>query len=202
MIRYRMISLRPALFPLRLLGGLCAGALLLLAQPHSASPRAGLTRAMRRRWPAFPSARAPGPSIYRTISLPPRPPAAPPGCSRRSPAAPVPAPRRAASSMARWWRQIISPAPRHRRKPKTIQMILSGGNIREFAIEPEPPVDPERLPVTDANRRGVFDPMTGSMLRVPGSGDPLNPDAAAPARRFSTAACATISSSTTSGWKR
>src|SRR5450631_561745 len=33
-IRYRMISLRPVQFPLRLLGGLCAGALL-LAHPHS-----------------------------------------------------------------------------------------------------------------------------------------------------------------------
>jgi hypothetical protein len=31
--------------------------------------------------------------------------------------------------------------------------------------------------VTDAQRRGVYDPMTGSMLRVPGSGDPLSPDA-------------------------
>ena len=44
-------------------------------------------------------------------------------------------------------------------------------------IEPEPPAEPERLPVTDAQRRGVYDPMTGSMLRVPGSGDPLSPDA-------------------------
>jgi hypothetical protein len=63
------------------------------------------------------------------------------------------------------------------KKTETIRMILSGGNIREYAIEPEPPVDPERIPLTDANRRGVFDPMTGSMLRVPGSGDPLNPEA-------------------------
>jgi hypothetical protein len=63
------------------------------------------------------------------------------------------------------------------KRTEVIRMILSGGSIREYTIEPEPPVDPERLPVTDANRRGVFDPMTGSMLRVPGSGDPLNPDA-------------------------
>ena len=63
------------------------------------------------------------------------------------------------------------------KKTELIRMILSGGNVKEYAIEPEPPVDPDRIPVTDANRRGVFDPMTGSMLRVPGSGDPLNPDA-------------------------
>ncbi len=34
-------------------------------------------------------------------------------------------------------------------------MVLVNGNVKEFAIEPEPPVDPDRLPVTDAHRRGV-----------------------------------------------
>jgi hypothetical protein len=56
-------------------------------------------------------------------------------------------------------------------------MVLNNGTIKEFAIEPEPPVDPERIPVTDAHKKGVFDPMTGSMLRVPGTADPLSPEA-------------------------
>ena len=81
-------------------------------------------------------------------------------------------------------------------------MVLANGNVKEFAIEPEPPVDPDRIPVTDAHRRGVFDPMTGSMLRVPGTADPLDARSLPHRRRrFSTAACATISSSTSSGWK-
>jgi hypothetical protein len=63
------------------------------------------------------------------------------------------------------------------KKIESIRMILSGGNVKEYAIEPEPPVDPDRIPVTDAQRRGVYDPMTGSLLRVPGSGDPLSPEA-------------------------
>jgi hypothetical protein len=63
------------------------------------------------------------------------------------------------------------------KKTETIRMALAGGNIKEFAIEPEPPVDPGRLPVTDAQRRGAFDPMTGALLRVPGSGELLTPDA-------------------------
>jgi hypothetical protein len=63
------------------------------------------------------------------------------------------------------------------KKSEAIHMVLVNGNIKEYAIEPEPPVDPGRLPVTDAHRRGVFDPMTGSMLRVPGTADPLGPDA-------------------------
>ena len=63
------------------------------------------------------------------------------------------------------------------KKTEAIRMILANGTIKEFAIEPEPPVDPDRLPVTDAHRKGVLDPMTGSMLRVPGTSDPLGPDA-------------------------
>src|SRR4030081_1445523 len=53
------------------------------------------------------------------------------------------------------------------KKSETIHLVLANGNIKEFGIEPEPPVDGNRIPVTEAHRRGVFDPMTGSMLRVP-----------------------------------
>ena len=60
---------------------------------------------------------------------------------------------------------------------QAIRMILSNGTIKESAIEPDPPVDPDRLPVTEAHRKGVFDPMTGSMLRVGGTADPLGPEA-------------------------
>ena len=56
-------------------------------------------------------------------------------------------------------------------------MALVNGYVKEFAIDPEPPVDPDRIPVTDAQRHGVFDPMTGSMLRVPGNGELMGPDA-------------------------
>src|SRR5580692_10004611 len=60
---------------------------------------------------------------------------------------------------------------------QAIRMILSNGTIKESAIEPDPPVDPDRLPVTEAHRKGVFDPMTGAMLRVGGTADPLGPEA-------------------------
>src|SRR5712692_3819031 len=62
------------------------------------------------------------------------------------------------------------------KKTEAVHMVLSNGNVREYGIEPEPPVDPDRLPVTDAHRRGVFDPMTLSLLRAPGTGDPLSPE--------------------------
>jgi hypothetical protein len=63
------------------------------------------------------------------------------------------------------------------KKAETIRMSLAAGNIKEFSIEPEPPVDPDRILVTDAHRRGVSDPMSGSLLRVPGSADPVSPEA-------------------------
>ncbi|WGD53004.1 DUF3108 domain-containing protein [Bradyrhizobium sp. CB1650] len=64
-----------------------------------------------------------------------------------------------------------------KKKKEEIHIVLDKGNVKEFGIAPEPPVDPDRIPVTEAHRRGVWDPMTASLLRVPGTGDPLSPDA-------------------------
>ena len=62
------------------------------------------------------------------------------------------------------------------KKTEAIRMVIASGYVKEFSIEPEPPVDPDRLPITDAHRRNVLDPMTGSLLRVPGTGDVLAAD--------------------------
>lgn len=62
------------------------------------------------------------------------------------------------------------------KKSETIRMTLSGGNLKDTVIEPQPPFDADRIPVTDAHRRGVLDPMTGSLLMVGGTGDPMSPD--------------------------
>src|SRR3954447_2680502 len=57
------------------------------------------------------------------------------------------------------------------KKSETIRMVLANGNIKDFSIEPTPPVDPDRVVVTEAHRKGVLDPMTGSMLRVAGNAE-------------------------------
>ena len=62
------------------------------------------------------------------------------------------------------------------KKSETIRLVLANGNVKDFSIDPVPPVDPDRVVVTDAHRKGVLDPMTGSMLRVPGNGEVLSPD--------------------------
>jgi hypothetical protein len=60
------------------------------------------------------------------------------------------------------------------RKRDEVRMLLGSGNVREFAVEPPLPPDPERVPLTEAHRRGVTDPMTASLQRVSGNGDPLS----------------------------
>jgi len=62
------------------------------------------------------------------------------------------------------------------KKSETIRLVLANGNVKDFSIDPQPPVDPDRIVVTDAHRKGVLDPMTGSMLRVPGNAEVLSPD--------------------------
>ena len=56
-------------------------------------------------------------------------------------------------------------------------MALRAGNVEDFAITPPPPPMPDRVPLTDAHRRGVLDPMTASLARMAGNGDLLSPDA-------------------------
>lgn len=63
------------------------------------------------------------------------------------------------------------------KKTEEIHITLDKGNVKDFGIIPEPPVDADRIVVTDAHRRGVFDPMTASLVRVSGTGDPLSPEA-------------------------
>jgi hypothetical protein len=63
------------------------------------------------------------------------------------------------------------------KKSETIRMVLANGGVKDFSFDPVPPVDPDRIVVTDAHRKNVLDPMTGSMLRVAGNGEVLTPDA-------------------------
>jgi Protein of unknown function (DUF3108) len=62
------------------------------------------------------------------------------------------------------------------KKSESIHITLSNGAVKEYGIDPQPPVDPDRIPVTDAQKRGVFDPMTATMLRVPGTGELMTPE--------------------------
>ena len=58
-----------------------------------------------------------------------------------------------------------------------VRMGLAGGAVKDLKTDPPYEPSPDRVPLTDAHRRGVVDPMTGSLLRVPGSADPVGPEA-------------------------
>ncbi len=63
------------------------------------------------------------------------------------------------------------------RKIDDVRMTLSAGNVIDYVAEPPLPPISDRIPVTEADRRGVLDPMTSMLNRVTGSGDPVSPEA-------------------------
>jgi hypothetical protein len=58
-----------------------------------------------------------------------------------------------------------------------VRMQLSAGNVKEFLAEPPNPPNPDRVPVLEQHRRGVLDPLTAAIMRVPGAGDTFAPAA-------------------------
>jgi hypothetical protein len=58
-----------------------------------------------------------------------------------------------------------------------VRMSLSSGTVKEFLAEPPNNPDPRRVQLQDAHRRGVTDPMTAAIMRVPGNGDTFVPQA-------------------------
>ena len=49
--------------------------------------------------------------------------------------------------------------------------------MKEYKVDPPADNDPNRVPITEASQRGVLDPMTAALVRMPGNGDPLVPEA-------------------------
>jgi hypothetical protein len=63
------------------------------------------------------------------------------------------------------------------KKTEDLRMGFAGGVVKELSVEPATPPHPERIPITDAHRRGVTDPMTSSLVKVAGAGNIVSPDA-------------------------
>lgn len=63
------------------------------------------------------------------------------------------------------------------KQTEELRITLAGGNVKDYAIEPPSPPQPDRVPVTEAHRRGVVDPMSGALNRVVGAGELLGPAA-------------------------
>jgi uncharacterized protein DUF3108 len=63
------------------------------------------------------------------------------------------------------------------KKTEELRISLVGGNVKDYAVDPPTPPHPDRIPVTEAHLRGVIDPMSGSLARVAGTGNPVSPEA-------------------------
>lgn len=59
-------------------------------------------------------------------------------------------------------------------KGQVIRFALAGGAIRQLSIEPPPKPNKNLVPVTDADKRNIVDPLSAVMMPVAGNGDPLS----------------------------
>lgn len=63
------------------------------------------------------------------------------------------------------------------KKTDDVRMIFTGSNVKDLTVEPPVGQHPGLIPVSDADRRNVLDPMTSTLNRVAGTGDPVAPAA-------------------------
>lgn len=64
-----------------------------------------------------------------------------------------------------------------KRNTNEVRFAVAAGTVKDIKIEPEERPDPRRIPVTDEQQRGVMDPMTASLVVMPGAGDMRVPEA-------------------------
>ena len=63
------------------------------------------------------------------------------------------------------------------KKTDDVRMVLRGGVVKEVTAEPPLELSPDRVPVTEAHRKGVIDPMSAALMPVAGKGEVLAPEA-------------------------
>src|SRR5262245_34235288 len=64
-----------------------------------------------------------------------------------------------------------------RKYTDSIRITINNGNVKDFKVDPPQDEDPERVPVTEAHQHNVLDPMTASLVQIPGNGEVLSPEA-------------------------
>ncbi len=63
------------------------------------------------------------------------------------------------------------------RKTDEIRLTVNKGEVKDLKLDPPRDNDSERIPVTEENQRGILDPMTATLVRMPGVGNMLVPEA-------------------------
>jgi hypothetical protein len=64
-----------------------------------------------------------------------------------------------------------------RKKTDKVRVTINDGEVEDFRADPPPDKVHERVPITDAQRHGVVDPLTAVLMRMPGTEKALVPEA-------------------------
>jgi hypothetical protein len=62
-------------------------------------------------------------------------------------------------------------------RPDEVRMAFASGGVKELQVAPPTPYSADRVPLTDAHRRGVVDPLSAGLVPVGGTGEVLTPEA-------------------------
>ncbi|MBX9759883.1 MAG: DUF3108 domain-containing protein [Beijerinckiaceae bacterium] len=71
--------------------------------------------------------------------------------------------------------RAYSTASSNSKETHTVRMALSSGAVRSVEVTPLPTPHPDRIPITDAHKRGVIDPLSALVMPVAGRGALIGP---------------------------
>jgi Protein of unknown function (DUF3108) len=63
------------------------------------------------------------------------------------------------------------------RRPDEVRMAFAGGGVKDLQVTSPSPETPGRVPITEAHRRGVMDPLSAGLVFVGGTGEVVSQDA-------------------------
>jgi hypothetical protein len=63
------------------------------------------------------------------------------------------------------------------KKKDQVEIAIENGAVTKFEVKPDQQPDSDRIPITEAHRKNVTDPMSASLMRVSGNGDLMTKDA-------------------------
>lgn len=73
--------------------------------------------------------------------------------------------------------QSYSMTAESQKKTDEVRMAMANGLVRDFSAVPPLEPEPDRVPLTEAHRKGVLDPLSAALFIVPGTGNVLSPEA-------------------------
>jgi len=66
---------------------------------------------------------------------------------------------------------------RNDKQVEELKLVMSGGAVKDMMVDPPTVPHPNRVPLTEAHRRSIVDPMSAALIRVQGNDDPVGPEA-------------------------